>query len=271
MKLCVLGSGSRGNAVLMQSGETRILIDAGFAPRTMAQRLARISVDPRSIEAVIVTHEHIDHVRGAAGGARKWGWQIFATSGTSGACLTLSEPRTRLMSAGESFSIGQIEIKAVRTSHDATEPVAVVATGVSTGARAAIVYDLGVMTPVLLRELERVDILVLESNHDAEMLRNGPYPGMLKRRIAGREGHLSNRAAAIAASECAHRGMSHVVLAHLSEINNTQRTATESMQNALRRTAFRGSIVISTQDHPSRAISVDRNATFGPLQLSLGL
>ena len=271
MKLCMLGSGSGGNAVLMQSGETRILIDAGFGPRIMAKRMARISVDPRSIEAVVVTHEHIDHARGAVAGARKWGWTIHATAGTKGALLPLSESDAQIMTVGAAFSIGEIDILTVNTSHDATEPVAVIATGHSSGVRAAIVYDLGVMTECVRHALEGVDILVIESNHDSAMLRNGPYPASLKRRIASREGHLSNRAAGIAAAECAHRGMSHVVLAHLSETNNTPQTATQSMREALRRTSFKGSIVASSQDRPSATISADRHAAFGAVQLSLPL
>ena len=271
MKLCVLGSGSRGNAVLMQSGDTRILIDAGFGPRIMAQRLARIGVDPRSIEAVVVTHEHVDHVRGAAAGARKWGWTIHATAGTKGAWLPLAQSGTQVITAGDQFSIGQIDVTTVHTSHDATEPIAVIATGRSTGVRAAIVYDLGVMTKSVRRALELVDILVIESNHDSNMLRNGPYPASLKKRIASREGHLSNRAAGIAAAECAHRGLTHVVLAHLSETNNTPGAATQSMQDALRKTPFRGLIVAASQDKPSRAVSADKHAAFGAPQLSLEL
>jgi phosphoribosyl 1,2-cyclic phosphodiesterase len=255
----------------MQSGDTRILIDAGFGTRTMAQRLKRISVDPRSIEAVVVTHEHIDHVKGAATGARRWGWQIYATAGTTGASLPLSESETHTVVAGRTFSIGQIDITPVCTSHDATEPIAVIATGRESGVRAAIVYDLGVMTESLRRALDRVDILVIESNHDGEMLRTGPYPAGLKRRIASREGHLSNRAAGMAAAECAHRGLSHVVLAHLSETNNTPRMAADAMNSALRKTPFRGLIVTSSQDNPSKAISAERNAAFGPSQLSLGI
>ncbi len=271
MKLCVLGSGSSGNAVLIQAGETRILVDAGFPPRTMAKRLGRVSVDPKSIEAVVLTHEHIDHARGAASAARKWGWHIHATAGTKGACLPLSETDTHSVTAGVTFAIGDFDITSVRTSHDATEPVAVFATERSTGARAGIVYDLGVITSSLRAALERVDILVLESNHDTHMLMTGPYPMSLKRRVSGREGHLSNRAAGVAAAECAHRGLSHIVLAHLSETNNTPRIATEAMHTAVRKTPFRGTIVACSQDNPSRTISVDSSAAFGPAQLNLGL
>lgn len=237
----------------------------------MALRLAKLAVDPRSIEAVVVTHEHIDHLRGAVAGARRWGWKIVATAGTAGASAPLSGFGVRTIASGETFSIGDFMLEAVRTSHDASDPVAVIATGTSTGARAAIVYDLGVMTDAIRRSLERLDILVLESNHDSEMLRNGPYPAMLKRRIAGREGHLSNRAAALAASECAHDGLAHIVLAHLSEINNTPQKAVESMLGALRRTSFSGVVAASTQDHPSRAVSAEAGSRFEPAQMSLSL
>jgi phosphoribosyl 1,2-cyclic phosphodiesterase len=271
VKLCVLGSGSRGNAVLMQSRDTRILIDAGFAPRTIARRLLSIGVDPRSIEAVIVTHEHTDHAKGVAPGANRWGWKIFATAGTQSECASIAESAATTISSGADFQIGDIRLSVIATSHDATEPIGVIATGQSTGVRAGIIYDLGVMTHSVQTALERVDILVIESNHDGEMLRNGPYPAMLKRRIAGREGHLSNRAAGIAAAECAHGGMSHVVLAHLSEINNTPQAATDAMRAALRRTPFKGCVIASSQDVPSATISADRAAAFGPAQLALAL
>ena len=271
MKLCVLGSGSRGNAILMQSRDTRILIDAGFAPRTLAKRLALIGVAPHSIEAVVLTHEHMDHAKGVAAGARKWGWHVYATSGTQSDCDSLAESDVRTIAAGNEFRIGDISMSAVRVSHDATEPVGFVATGMSTGVRVGVVYDLGVMTQSVRTALDRIDILIVESNHDGEMLRNGPYPASLKRRIASSEGHLSNRAAGFAAAECAHRGMSHVVLAHLSETNNTPQTAVQSMRLALRKTPFSGSVLAASQDFPSSTISADRAAAFGPAQLSLEL
>ena len=221
---------------------------------------------------MIVTHEHNDHVKGVTTGAAQWGWKIYATDGNDRALAgprgsrrrRRSQPAVRSISATSGWTI-------VGTSHDATEPIAIIATGSSTGVRAGIVYDLGVMTESVQRALERVDILILESNHDGEMLRNGPYPPSLKRRIASRQGHLSNRSAGIAAAECAHNGMSHVVLAHLSETNNTPRTATESMQAALRKTPFRGCVIAALQGIPSPTISAERAAAFGPAQLSLGL
>jgi phosphoribosyl 1,2-cyclic phosphodiesterase len=271
VKLCVLGSGSKGNAVLMQSGNTRLLIDAGFGTRTIAKRLLSIGVDPRSISAVVVTHEHTDHAKGVAAGAARWGWQIFATAGTRGALVTLGESQTQTLVANEAVRIGDAEIHPISTSHDATDPVAVIATDITNGVRAAIVYDLGLMTEPLQKAIEQVEILVIESNHDGEMLRMGPYPASLKRRIAGTHGHLSNRAASIAASRCAHRGLAHVLLAHLSEINNTPRIATETMQRALARTTFRGAITAAPQDTPSRPVSATRSAAFCAVQLSLAL
>ena len=271
MKLCLLGSGSKGNSVLLQSGNTRLLIDAGFGTRTIAKRLHSLGVDPRSIQAVVVTHEHTDHAKGAAAGAARWGWQIYATEGTRVASLSFAETSVKTLVANMPVTIGDAEITPVAISHDASEPIAVIATDVTNGARAAIVYDLGLMTDTVQRAMEHVEILVIESNHDGEMLRNGPYPAALKRRIAGNHGHLSNRAAAIAATRCAHRGLAHVVLAHLSEVNNTPGAATETMTRALGRTSFRGTIVAAPQDKPSRPVSAARSATFASVQLSLGI
>ncbi len=271
MKLCMLGSGSDGNAILMQAGATRILIDAGFSTRVMSKRLASIGVDPRSIEAVIVTHEHVDHAKGAAAGAKKWGWQIYATEGTRGACVSLADADTRSIASSGTIKIGDLEVRTVPTSHDAEEPVAIVAMGKPTGVRAAIVYDLGVMTDTVTSAIEGVEMLILESNHDGEMLRNGPYPLMLQRRIAGREGHLSNRAAGIAAAHCAHRGLAHIVLAHLSETNNTPRVANDAMERALKRTCFRGRITLGAQNSPSQTMSATSARDFASSQLSLGL
>ena len=237
----------------------------------MLKRLGAIGVDPKSIEAVIITHEHEDHAKGAVSCAKKWGWQIYATEGTKGASVGLAEADTRCIASNGSMDIGDIEIRTVSTSHDAEEPIAVVATGKSCGVRAAIVYDLGVVTETISRAIEKVEILIIESNYDGEMLRSGPYPVSLQRRIAGREGHLSNRSSALAAAACAHLGLAHVVLAHLSEVNNTPRLAVETMERVLKRTAFRCQITPGAQDAPSRTITAGRSRDFAASQLSLGL
>jgi len=271
VKLCVLASGSRGNAILIQAGKTRVVVDAGLSPRTLCARLRTVGVDPMSIEGVVVTHEHTDHVRGAAGAAEKWGWRLIATRGTTEASVSLAGKPVETVRSGSAFLVGDLEFTVIATSHDATEPVAVFATSRCTGERAALVYDLGVMTSELQRGLELSDIVVIESNHDGEMLRNGPYPASVRRRIASRHGHLSNAAAGRAAAECAHRGLRNVVLAHLSEVNNTPGLAAGAMRDALARTVFRGAITTASQDRPTRVFCVSSAKNGGAEQLVLGI
>lgn len=267
----VLGSGSKGNAVLLEAGGTRVLIDAGFSPKGMAKRLSVMEVAPSSIEAVIVTHEHIDHVKGVAACSRRWGWRILASAGTCTGCASLARASVERISVTGKVTIGQLDLATIRVSHDANEPMAVIATSRETGARAGIVYDLGVITESLRRALRGVDILMIEANHDVGMLRRGPYPPVLQRRIASRHGHLSNDDAAAAASECVHPGLSHVVLAHLSQKNNTPRIALETVRAALAETDFDGEITAASQGRVSGPFTPKGIPYRGPMQLQLGL
>jgi phosphoribosyl 1,2-cyclic phosphodiesterase len=243
----VLGSGSKGNAVLIEAGDTRVLIDAGFTPGGMKKRLDMLEVAPSSIEAVIVTHEHADHIKGVTGCAQRWGWRVLATAGTRSGYDSMDHASVETIPTSRQFSIGRLDISTFDVSHDANEPMAVVATAKDTGARAAIVYDLGVLTQALLAAIHDVDILMIEANHDMDMLHNGPYPPILQRRIAGRYGHLSNDDAATAAAESAHKGLRHVILAHLSQKNNTPQVATCTIESALRRTGFSGQVTAAAQ------------------------
>ena len=267
----VLGSGSKGNAVLLEAGGTRVLIDAGFSPRGMKKRLEMMEVAPDSIEAVIVTHEHTDHVGGVAACAKRWGWRILASAGTRTGCASLAHSKVETISTSSRFTIGQLDLATVRTSHDANEPMAVIATSRESGARAGIVYDLGVFTEALMRAIRGVDILMIEANHDVVMLRNGPYPPSLQRRIAGRYGHLSNNDAAAVARRCAHAGLSHVVLAHLSEKNNKPGVATETVRAALEGTAFAGEVTAASQGRVTGPFTPAGIAYRGPAQLQLAL
>lgn len=247
MKVWVLGSGSSGNAVLVEADGTRILIDVGFGPRTLATRLKVAAIDPCSIDACFLTHDHSDHVSGVARAAKRWGWAVFATNGTAqsspleGVSVTTLAPDTRLRVEG-------LELMAISTPHDANEPVSFVATAVSTGARAAICYDIGHVSENVRTLCREVDILVLEANHDEGMLWAGPYPPWLCQRIAGDSGHLSNRAAAALARDSVTTRTAHVVLAHLSEKNNTPELARSAVRAALRTTTFRGKLSTATQD-----------------------
>ena len=271
MRITSLGSGSRGNALLLESQDTRVIVDAGYSARMMEFRLADAGVAPESVEALLVTHEHTDHSRGAAACADKWGWRLLATAGTLGGCQALPERPTEELPSSGTVSIGAFHFETVPTSHDADDPVAVIATARNSGARTAVVYDLGIVTDAVRAALASVDILIIESNHDPEMLRNGPYPVVLQRRIAGRHGHLSNPAAARAACESAHRSMSHVILAHLSQMNNRPAVALRTMTAALARTCFRGTITALEQDRVSLTFSPKHATRPVPLQLGLSL
>jgi len=248
MKVWVLGSGSRGNATVIDNGSTRVLVDAGFSSRELKRRLATAGVAPESIDALIVTHEHGDHVCGAARAALRWKWTVHATAGTVEGAPELIAADVRTFDAGATLTLGTMSVQTVPTSHDATDPVAVVASDMISGARAAVVMDLGRMTTHLRDAIRDVDILVLESNHDEAMLARGPYPLSVQRRIAGVTGHLSNREAAMVARVCAHSGLQHLVLAHLSEQCNTPDHALASVSAALARSRFRGRVTAAQQE-----------------------
>jgi phosphoribosyl 1,2-cyclic phosphodiesterase len=273
MNLWVLGSGSSGNSVLVESGRSRILIDAGFPPRVLKHRLAIAGVPPESIAAVVVTHEHTDHMKGVAAAAKKWGWTIVSTAGTRMMCPDWAGLPAILTPRKSSVCIGDFHVETVPVSHDASEPIGVVVTSVSDGSRAGIIYDLGYVTEVVSRALDKLDLLVMEANHDEGMLRTGPYPPSLQRRIAGNFGHLSNRSAAQTVSQSTHSGLTNIVLAHLSEKCNTPRTALGTVGDALRKARFRGRLTAASQHNvigPFQAGSAGFAST-APVQLALGI
>lgn len=247
MKVWVLGTGSSGNAILLESGTTRLLVDVGFGPRTLARRMKLAGVDAASVVACIITHDHSDHAGGAARAADRWGWQIFATAGTASAA-DFGELPVNTFAPGDRVRVGSLEIETVATPHDAVEPVSLVATAIESGARAAICYDVGHASDSVRALCDSVDVLVLEANHDEGMLWAGPYPPWLCQRIAGKLGHLSNRAAAAVARDAVTPQLAHVVLAHLSEQNNSPELAHRTVRAALRKTAFRGRLSTSHQD-----------------------
>ena len=267
MKVWVLGSGSRGNAVVVESGECRVLIDVGFGPRILQKRMKALGLDPRSIEACIITHEHSDHARGAAKAQKKWNWPLFATAGTI-AKSRLGQLKVTSFSAGATLNFSDLDVETFRTPHDASEPIGVALTAKSTGARAAVCTDLGMVTESVRRMVKDVDLLVIESNHDEEMLRNGPYPQWLVDRIASSRGHLSNRDCADLVSDAMSPQLRTVVLAHISEENNTPRLAFETMKETVKRTNFRGLLGPAMQDSAVGPFTVGLTQ---PRQLSLEL
>ncbi|MGI8499133.1 MAG: MBL fold metallo-hydrolase [Gemmatimonadaceae bacterium] len=271
MRMWVLGSGSRGNAVLFEAEGSRVLIDAGFTVRDLEARLGAVGVPGESIEDLVVTHEHTDHVRGACAAARRWGWTIHASAGTLAACPELVAAGAIAIPPDGVLMLDTICLDAVPVPHDAVEPIAIVATARGSGVRAAVVYDLGHVGEALRRKLADLDLLVLEANHDDGMLRAGPYPPSVVHRIGGRLGHLSNRAAAGLARGCAHRALSHIVLAHLSDRCNQPGLAAAAVGAALAITPFRGGLHASAQEipiGPFRALALRETRA---AQLSLGL
>ncbi|HEX7122038.1 MAG TPA: MBL fold metallo-hydrolase [Gemmatimonadaceae bacterium] len=267
MKVHVLGSGSGGNAVVLESERERVLVDAGFSPRMLSARMKQLDVAPESISALIVTHEHGDHVRGARFAAARWKWPVYATPGTTEGYKFRRVPVAHLSPRRE-VVLDDFSFKVIRTPHDALEPVAFVATARSSGARVGIAYDLGHVTERFASHFLDVDILLLEANHDEDMLWAGPYPWIVKQRIAGLHGHLSNAAAGVMARACVHRGLRHIVLCHLSQTNNRPEVAISAVKAALHGSGYRGTLQAASQDQP---LSVSLGRAWRPAQMALEL
>lgn len=233
MRFASLGSGSRGNALLVEAAGTRLLVDCGFGPRELTRRLARLGLAPADIDAVVITHEHGDHIGGVARCAARFGFGVHMTAGTFGAAgRRLGDAAgIHLFDGHTAFGVGGIEIRPFPVPHDAREPVQFVfaASGRSLG----LLTDAGHVTPHIVAMLGRCDALVLECNHDADMLAGGSYPWPLKQRIAGRFGHLDNRSAAALLRQVDAGRLQHVVCAHLSEQNNTPQLARAALAAAL--------------------------------------
>jgi phosphoribosyl 1,2-cyclic phosphodiesterase len=248
MRAWTLGSGSKGNSILLECDGTRVLIDCGFSPRALVRRLAAAHVAPESISAVIVTHEHIDHMKGLSAAQRKWKWQVFGSAGTIGAIAELDAARCTTLRSPAPFIVGALQFELVRVPHDATAPTAVLATATSSGFRTGIAHDLGAVPNSLRTAFANIDLLLLESNHDEEMLRNGPYPPFLQSRISGGSGHLSNRKSAALTRELAGEKLRHLVLLHLSEVNNTPKHAVVAAEAALKSANVKCPVTAAPQD-----------------------
>ncbi|MGH8621197.1 MAG: MBL fold metallo-hydrolase [Burkholderiales bacterium] len=233
MRFASLGSGSQGNALLIESGGTRVLLDCGFGPSEITSRLSRLGLEASSLDAIIVTHEHGDHGGGVAKLASRFNIAVYLTRGTLSALGAegRSIPRRVLIDPYTAFAIDGVEVRPFPVPHDAREPVQFV---LSDGAvRLGVLTDTGERTPHIARSLSGVDALVLECNHDLEMLLGGPYPAHLKNRIAGRLGHLANAASAelLRAVDCSR--LQHLIAAHLSQTNNTPELARAALAGAL--------------------------------------
>ncbi len=241
-----LFSGSNGNAILVEMGDARILIDAGVSGSRIVAALETQGVTPGMIDGILITHEHSDHVQGAGILSRKYDIPLYATRGTweamAGRMGRLSPSNVRELRAFQDFYIGRISVMPFPLPHDAAEPVGYcVACG---GRRVAVATDIGHLKGEWIEAVSRCDLVLLESNHDVDMLKAGRYPYELKRRILGNFGHLSNETAGRAAVKLAESGVGQIVLGHLSGENNFPELALRTVHDALEAEGIRPGVDI---------------------------
>lgn len=213
--LASLGSGSKGNGTLVQLGGERLLVDCGFGLKATTQRLARLGLRPGDLSAIVVSHEHSDHVHGVTMLAQKYDLPVYASHGTLRAMR--GKLYGRSFNSDQPFTINAVEVLPVTVPHDAREPTQFVFR--HEGLAIGVLSDLGHVTPHVVRHYRNLDGLLLEANHDRELLAKGRYPGSVKRRVGGDLGHLANIQALEMLREIAHPGL-HVVLGHISAENN---------------------------------------------------
>jgi phosphoribosyl 1,2-cyclic phosphodiesterase len=246
VRFSVLASGSGGNCLYVEAGETRILLDAGLPLRETVRRCSEVGLDARELTDVFLTHEHADHCGGAGVLSRKLGVRVHATRGTM---RGLRDPPAcelqRELRAGEPVQLGVLTVTPIAVPHDAWEPVAYLFEDGLT--RAALVTDLGCAPATVVRALQGLDALILEMNHDPRLLAEGPYPWSLKQRIRGDRGHLSNAQGAELLAQVMHGGLQQVTLAHLSEHNNTVSHARKAAEAVLRKFGSNAQLCVGSQ------------------------
>src|SRR5580698_3441309 len=306
VRFTVLASGSKGNSCIVSccsdagKAGTRILVDAGLSCRELFRRMKQAGEDPSSLDAILVTHEHQDHINGLAVTARKLGIPVYFTEATHRAWVRQVTPQKRItyaewaqqyreqknsveeavpesaepactaqpesapdparlpaveyFRAGESFAIGDLQISPFTIPHDAADPVGFVFT--AEGVRLALATDLGYMPPNVQAQLRRCDLIMLESNHDLEMLRDGPYPWSVKQRVLSRVGHLSNDAAAAFLEQTYDGAATYLILGHLSESNNLPELARLAAERALisKPSLLANRLLLATQHEPMESV-----------------
>ena len=263
VSVSVLASGSRGNSTLVESSSTRILVDAGISCRETFKRMKVAGEDPHSLSAILISHEHTDHVSGLLVLARKLKIPVFMTGAThqawSRSVRDAAGERPQLdrlesFCSGHGFRIGDIEVTPFTIPHDAADPVGF--TFRAEGIKIAVATDLGRLSANVKDNLRACDVLVIESNHDLEMLRNGPYPWSVKQRVGSPTGHLSNTKLAEFFATSYDGNASYIVLAHLSEQNNHPECARREAEKALsgRRTLLYNRVMLAAQTEPMQPI-----------------
>lgn len=259
MEFYTLASSSAGNAALVCHENTHILIDAGISCRRITQSLAALSLTLDDLDGILITHEHIDHVRALGTLQKKHAVPLYASFGTA-AALDYPAPYLHAFAADEAFAIKDLQIRSFRTSHDAKESVGYRIE--SSDGSLAVLTDTGFITDDAHDAALGADMLLLESNHDVVMLKNGGYPYYLKQRILSEYGHLSNDAAAEFAIECVRAGTSDILLAHLSDENNSPQLAEYTVGRALQSSGLSVRLAAAPRDTISEVHVCRRSPSF---------
>lgn len=231
MRFSMMGSGSKGNATLVEAGGVRVLVDCGFTVVEMQKRAERLGFDLASLDAILVTHEHGDHMSGVAKLAKAYALPVYLTQGSCVIWPKRDVAEINIISPHQSFAIGALQVQPIAVPHDAREPCQFAF--IHNGKKLGVLSDLGWVTAHVQTVLYDCDALLLECNHDEEMLANGPYTRALKKRVAGNWGHLSNRQSAGLAATLEKGRLQHLALTHLSEKNNTPALARAAICEAI--------------------------------------
>ncbi|MBD3609557.1 MAG: MBL fold metallo-hydrolase [Gammaproteobacteria bacterium] len=231
MRFASIGSGSRGNATVVQWRDTTILIDCGFSAKELKSRLQPLELEPADIDGILVTHEHGDHISGVGVSARKYDIPVWMTVGTAHVFNGGKLPSLHRFHAHDTFEIGDLQVLPYTVPHDAREPCQFVIQ--SDAHKLAILTDAGSITPHIIEMLDGCDGLLLECNHDPHMLAIGPYPPSLKTRVGGRLGHLSNQQAGALLEQIDTSRLQHLIAMHISEKNNQEQLARDILSQAM--------------------------------------
>lgn len=251
---CPLASGSKGNSIYFGTDNTKILIDAGLSAKALIGRLEEINVDIADIDAILVTHEHTDHIQGLKVLAYRMGIPVFANTETAKGIVECFRdcPKFKIFSTGESFEFGDLEIHPFSIQHDTLDPVAFT---IRTGAlKVGICTDLGFVTSLVTNQLSHCDYLYVEANHQPSMVHASPRPMVYKQRVLSRSGHLSNEACGQLLSQVAHSGLKHVHLAHLSSECNSPEVAINVIKDILGSHGLDLDMCVAPQDKISKAV-----------------
>lgn len=250
MRVCLLASGSRGNSTLIEADGCRILVDAGLSGKEIERRLATLELTGDDLHAILVTHEHHDHVGGVGPLARRYKLPVYVDHQTHAALPKLGKiDQLELFSAGDSFNCRQLSVSSFSTTHDAVNPVGYVFD--STEGRIGYATDLGMTTRLVSEYLKECRVLVLEANHDEQMLLDGPYPWPLKQRIRSRHGHLSNHQSSRLLQDIGWPGLEALFLAHLSEENNCPDLVAATFRQAMQTNGHDPQIIVGRQHQAS--------------------